>query len=329
LGRIPYLRIAAVKITIVTPEDPNTTLGNSVTARRWAGLLQRLGHETAIVMEWDGEPCDMLIALHAGRSYPSIQWFRNAYADHPLIVALTGTDLYGSLPSSLQARESIAMATRLIVLQEAALDELDGETLSKTRVIYQSAQAPSHREDPAEDSFDVCVLSHLREVKDPLRAALAARQLDRDSRVRILHAGGVLESGWEERARDEERANPRYRWLGDLNHDDAIQLLARCRLFVLSSMMEGGSSAISEAVVCGIPLLCSDIPGNRGMLGSIYPGFYPVQDTSRLAELLRRAEKDSGFISDLRTHIDALAPRYVPALEMDNLRRLLKEVNPG
>jgi putative glycosyltransferase (TIGR04348 family) len=316
-----------VKITIVTPEDPNATLGNSVTARRWAEILQRLGHEISVSMEWDGEACDMLIALHAGRSYPSIQWFRNAYADHPLVVALTGTDLYGSLPSSLQTRESIALATRIIVLQEAALDELDSETLGKTTVIYQSAQAPLKREQAAQDFFDVCVLSHLREVKDPLRAAIAARQLEEDSRVRILHAGRVLESDWEERARAEERINPRYQWLGDLSHNDAIQLLARSRLFVLSSIMEGGSSAIAEAVVCGIPLLCSDIPGNRGMLGSIYPGFYPPKDTSRLAELLRRAEKDYGFIAELRTHIDALAPRYAPAVEMQSWRRLLNEAS--
>lgn len=314
-----------MKITIVTPEDPNASVGNSITARRWAEILQRLGHEAGVSLEWDGEACDMLVALHGGRSYPSIQWFRNAYADHPLVVALTGADLYSSLPSSLQTRESIAMATRIVVLQEAALDELDGETLGKTTVIYQSAQVPLQRKQPAQDFFDVCVLSHLCEVKDPLRPAIAARQLGEDSRVRILHAGRVLESDWEERAREEERINPRYQWLGDLSHDDAIQLLARCRLFVLSSHMEGGSSSIAEAVVCGIPLLCSDIPGNRGMLGSIYPGLYPVNDTSRLVELLRRAETDSGFLAELRNHVDALAPRYTPALEMESWRRLLKE----
>jgi putative glycosyltransferase (TIGR04348 family) len=323
--RISYLRIRAVKITIITPEDPNASIGNSITARRWAEILQDIGHETTVFTEWDGEACDLLIALHARRSYPSIQWFRNTYADHPLVLALTGTDLYGDLPASFDARESVALATRVVILQEAALDELDPDTLGKTRVIYQSAEAPIERKEPSPNYFDVCVLSHLREVKDPLRPAIAARQLAEDSRVRIMHAGSVLESDFEELVHAEERINPRYRWLGELSHQDALQLLARCRLFILSSTMEGGSSAIAEAVVCGIPVLCSDISGNRGMLGSIYPGFYPVKDTERLAELLRRAEQDASFITQLRQHVDGLAPRFSRTAETASWRRLLKE----
>src|SRR5262249_1080816 len=142
----------------------------------------------------------------------------------------------------------------------------------------------------------------------------------------ILHAGRALESDLGEHARAEARINPRYQWFGDLTHDDAIQLLARCRLFVLSSNMEGGSSAIAEAVVCGIPILCSDISGNRGMLGSTYPGFYPVQDTSRLAGLLQLAEMDSEFLSGLRQRLDILAPRFSPAEELARWHRLLDEI---
>src|SRR5262249_12895114 len=143
--------------------------------------------------KWSGEECDMLIALHARRSHPSIQLFRRAHPLRPLIVALTGTDLYRDLRSSADARESLIVATRLVVLQAAALDELDNAMRAKASVIYQSAVAPTDRERPSDDFFEVCVLSHLREVKDPLRAALAARRLPEGSRIRILHAGRVLE----------------------------------------------------------------------------------------------------------------------------------------
>jgi putative glycosyltransferase (TIGR04348 family) len=316
-----------VKTIIVTPERPDATLGNSITAQRWGDILGRLGHEAKIVTEWAGEECGLLIALHARRSHSSIKRFREAHPGRPLIVALTGTDLYGDLPSNAEANESLALATRIVVLQEAALDELDSAAQAKAAVIYQSAVPPQYREPPADDCFEVCVLSHIREVKDPLRAALAARQLPEDSRIRIVHAGLVLESKWEEPVRTEQRLNSRYRWLGDLNHHDAIQLLARCRLFVLSSIMEGGSSAIAEAVMCGIPVLCSDIPGNRGMLGSAYAGFYPLKNTSRLTELLRRAETDSGFFSDLRRSIDALQQRFSSESETASWRGLLTDLS--
>jgi putative glycosyltransferase (TIGR04348 family) len=327
MGRIPYLRSGTVKTIIVTPERPDSTLGNSITALRWAQILDRLGHETAIHTEWSGEDCSLFIALHARRSHTSIQRFRTVHPLRPLIVALTGTDLYRDLRSSVEARESLTLASRLVVLQDAALDELDSETRAKASVIYQSAVAPAHRQVPAEDVFEVCVLSHVRDVKDPLRAAFATRQLPQDSRIRILHAGRVLESNWEERVRGEERVNSRYRWLGNLDHQETLQLLARCRLFVLSSIMEGGSSAIAEAVVCGIPILCSDISGNRGMLGSDYAGFFPPKDTSRLAELLRRAETDSEFLTDLQRSADPLKPRFSPEAETRSWRRLLKDLS--
>jgi putative glycosyltransferase (TIGR04348 family) len=316
-----------VKTIIVTPGRPDATLGNSITAQRWAAILGRLGHEAMIGTEWAGEECSLLIALHARRSHSSIKRFREAHPGRPLIVALTGTDLYGDLPSNAEANESVALAKRIVVLQEAALDELDSAARAKASVIYQSAVPPQYREPPADDCFEVCVLGHIREVKDPLRAALAARQLPEDSRIRIVHAGRVLESKWEEPVRTEQRLNSRYRWLGDLNHHDAIQLLARCRLFVLSSIMEGGSSAIAEAVMCGIPVLCSDIPGNRGMLGSAYAGFYPVKNTPRLTELLRRAETDSGFLNDLRRSIDALQQRFSSESETASWRGLLTDLS--
>ena len=57
---------------------------------------------------WQGEACDALIALHARRSHESI--VRYASTKKPLIVTLTGTDLYRDLPDSAEARESLELA---------------------------------------------------------------------------------------------------------------------------------------------------------------------------------------------------------------------------
>jgi putative glycosyltransferase (TIGR04348 family) len=315
-----------VKIFIATPQPPGSTLGNAITANRWAKILRQLGHEVTLAMQWvrGSEKCDVLIALHARRSYPSIQQFRQADPVRPLIVVLTGTDLYGDLPAGdLDALESLDLATRIIVLQEGACEELPEKVRSRIAVIYQSAVAPSNPRQPQEDCFEVCVLSHLRDVKDPLRAAHAARRLHSESRVRILHAGRALSSDWEAKAREEEEINLRYQWLGDRPHDEAMQLLSGSRLLVLSSLMEGGASVIAEAVVCGVPVLCSKIRGNIGMLGPDYPGYFPPGDHAELRELLRRAETERRFLEALRNGVLALQSRFAPEAERASWSQLL------
>ena len=316
-----------MKIVIVTPEALTSTLGNAVTANRWAEILRKLGHEVVLTRQWFqgvNDDCDVLVGLHARRSYPSIERFRKALPGCPLILALTGTDLYKDLPESNQeAQQSLVQADRIVALQDAAFESLPEAVRPKVSVIYQSAVAPPNPRKPREDCFEVCVLSHLRDVKDPLCAARASRYLGAKSRVRIVHAGRALSSDWEEMAREEEAKNQRYVWLGDQTHDEAMQLLSGSRLLVLSSLMEGGASVIAEAVVCGVPVLCSRIPGNIGMIGPDYPGYFPSRDHLRLREKLRMAEMEPGFVETLRQRIVALQPRFSPEEEHASWSRLL------
>jgi putative glycosyltransferase (TIGR04348 family) len=313
-----------MKIVLVTPAPAAETLGNSVTANRWENILRTLGHEVSTTTSWIDEDCDALIALHARRSHSSVESFRRAHPDRPLIVALTGTDLYSDLPDNSEALHSLSIATRVVVLQIAALEQLDDITRAKTHIIYQSAVPPAHRPKPAKDRFDVCVLSHLREVKDPLRAALASRLLPEASKIRIVHAGRALDQNWMEAARQQERENSRYRWIGEQSHEAGLRLLSRCRLLVLSSTMEGGANAIAEAVVCGIPILCSDIPGNVGMLDRKYPGFFRTGDTQQLSTMLYRAEIDADFLGQLADFIHALQERFAPEREVASWGHLLQ-----
>ena len=308
-----------MKIVIVTPEAPRSTLGNAVTANRWGRILREHHHDVVLAMEWRAgvdDDCDLLIALHARRSFPSIDRYHRLHSNRPLIVGLTGTDLYGDLQEgNPEARQSIELATRIVALQEQALDEFTPDIREKISIIYQSAVPPVNPRQPMEDCFEVCVLSHLRDVKDPLCAARAARQLDEKSRVRVTHAGRALSSDWEALARQEEEKNPRYVWMGDQSHDEAMELLSGSRVLVLSSLMEGGASAIAEAVVCGIPVLCTRIPGNIGMLGAGYPGFFSPREHAELREKLRMAENEPRFLELLRQKIDELRPRFSPDTE--------------
>jgi putative glycosyltransferase (TIGR04348 family) len=315
-----------VKAFIVTPAAPGTSLGNSITAQRWAGILRGLGHHVAVAKEWSGEGCDVLVALHARRSSTSIERFHHANPKRPLIVALTGTDLYANPSDAEPVLRSLSSATRIVALQSLAGAELNDEMRSKLFVIYQSAVAPAQPQLPRDDCVEVAVLSHLRDVKDPLRAAWASRSLPSESRIQIVHAGQALEPKWKQLALDQQQMNPRYRWLGERDHDEALQLLARSRVLVVSSEIEGGANVIAEAVVCGVPILCSNIAGNIGMLGADYPGYFQLRDTAELCALLNRVETDSTFLETLRQSVQRLRNRFAPEEEQRSWAQLLQEV---
>src|SRR5215472_10327570 len=152
-------------ILVISPAPPGTLYGNSVTALRWTRILRELGHRVRIMGDYAGERCDMLVALHAQKSARAALRFRRLHPRKPLVVALTGTDLYRDLPRSEMAQRTLQAATHIVALQPLATRELDPAVRSRVRVIYQSAQPmPSKRAKPGE-TFDVCVVGHLRWVK--------------------------------------------------------------------------------------------------------------------------------------------------------------------
>jgi len=221
-----------MKVGIVTPAPPRSRHGNRVTALRWAGILRRLGHRVTITQSCESEKYDLLVALHARRSHDSIKRWRLEHPNRPLIVALTGTDLYCDLPKSERTRLSLELATRLIVLQPKAFDELPKHLHAKTRVIYQSVKPFPEISNPQSQisNFRICVIGHLREVKDPFRAAMAARLLPESSRIQIIHAGGAMNEKMAERARREMRVNPRYKWIGEQPQWRVRRILMRSQL---------------------------------------------------------------------------------------------------
>ena len=243
----------------------------------------------------------------------------------PAIVALTGTDLYGDLRTSAAAQRSLALATRLILLQPRGITELAGRFRPKARVIYQSV-TPIATPAPRQRVFEICVSGHLRPVKDPFRAAVAARYLSPSSRILVTHIGAALSAAMAKRADDEMRRNSRYRWLGEVPHGKARQILARSCALVLSSKMEGGANVLAEAVTAGVPALASRISGSIGMLGDDYAAYFPVGDTDQLASLMHRCEVDERYYRRLQSQCAERAPLFRPERESEAWRSVLAEV---
>ncbi len=315
----------SLQIQLVTPVRPSRQ-GNWVTATRWARILRKLGHRVEIRQQYAGEDCRLVVALHAHKSFASIERFHRERPDRPLLLSLTGTDLYRDIGRYPNARQSMEWADRLILLQTAGRDELEPALQRKCRVIRQSASRTGARVNKVRRWFDVCVVGHLRRVKDPFRAAEASRLLPASSRIRVLHAGSALSEDMAAQAREEMARNPRYKWLGDRPRWQVRQLMAKSRLMVLSSEMEGGANVVSEAIVAHLPVISTEIAGSIGMLGEDHEGYFRVGDTEGLADLLMKCETDSAFLGRLEERSRELAPLYDPAREVEAWAELLGEL---
>ena len=310
-------------IVIISPYLAKANNGNWFTASRWARFLRKQ-YRVTLALEWDGTRCDAMIALHARRSAVSIKAFATAQAASPLIVVLTGTDLYRDIHSDASAQHSLQLATHLVVLQAEGLKELTVSMRNKASVIYQSAPSlkpVSQKVKAKARYFDVTMIGHLRDEKDPVTFMHAAAQIE-SPRVRLFHIGGALDPLLGAQAEATQNSHANYRWLGQLPHTETRQRLKRSHLMVIASVMEGGAHVIIEAVTSGVPVLASDISGNRGMLGADYAGYFPLGDSAELARLIDKAASDEAFYRLLQSQCIARAPLFAPAQESTALLQL-------
>jgi putative glycosyltransferase (TIGR04348 family) len=288
-----------MKIALITPAAATSRYGNRNTAVRWAELLRELGHQVRVQERWNGRSADLMLALHARRSHDSVVRFAERHPDRPLILALTGTDLYRDIREDVNAQESMELATRMIVLQDMGLHELAPRLRRKTEVIYQSCESIG-KQPPDRSCFEIIISGHLRTEKDPFRGAAALALLPAKSRIRITQIGGARETALAAEARRWTKRESRYCWLGELSRGNALATLARGRVMLISSLMEGGANVVSEALMARVPVIASRIPGNVGMLGKDYRGYYPVGNTRALARLMHRLETDPDLLATLR-----------------------------
>lgn len=316
-----------MRISLITPAKKASRAGNRTTAVRWARILRTLGHQVQIAVDYAGEAADLMIALHAWRSAESIEAFRSKHPQAPLIVALTGTDIYRFQSSHPDVTlRSMDMADALVCLHDLVYQAIPESFAEKLHVIYQSAPPLSRPRQPTSRFFDVCVIGHLREEKDSLRTAYAVRDLPASSRMRVIHLGKAHDNDWAQRAEEEMARNPRYLWRGEVPGWAVRKAFVKAQLMVLSSIMEGGANVISEAVVAGVPVIASDIPGSIGLLGEDYPGYYPVGDTAALSALLRQAEAEPGFLAELTRYCSARASLFSPETESERWQTLLERI---
>ena len=322
------------RIVIVSPALADANNGNWQTAKRWQDLLAP--HEVRIVKDWPdpasrkakARPDDVMLALHARRSAGSIAaWAARPAGSHGLAVVLTGTDLYRDIQADESARHSLALAAQLVVLQERGPDDLPAGLRDKTRVIFQSCAALAPVDKPAASTqLRAVMVGHLREEKSPQTLFEAAQLLTGEPGLFIDHIGEALDAALGAQALATAAACPHYRWLGGQPHAATRRHIQRAHALVHASRMEGGAHVVMEAVLSATPVLASRIPGNVGMLGQDYAGYFEPGNAQALADLLKRCRQDAGWLAHLQAQCALRAPLFAPAAEAAALHQLVQDL---
>lgn len=318
-------------LLVATPALALANNGNWRTAARWTRLLApqwraRVVHAADPSVAAPGPA--LLIALHARRSRPAI--VRWKASGRPLVVALTGTDLYRDLPrGDADALASLADADRLVVLQDDALAHLPPQARAKARVVRQSARALPPWAGKSPHALDALLVAHLREEKDPATLLAAWRLLPADLPATLTVIGAALDPALGAALAALAASDARVRWLGPRPHAWTRAAIRRAHLVVVPSRMEGGANVIVEAITAGTPVLASRISGNVGMLGEAYAGYVPAGDARALAVALAALHEDRARLHALGVQCAARAPLHTPAAERRALRAVVAEALGG
>ena len=308
-------------ITLVTPALADANNGNWQTARRWARLLAE-AYRVDLRAQWrPGDPAGrLLIALHARRSAASVAAWP---ADRPVLLVLTGTDLYRDIGTDAAAQASLARADALVVLNRLGADALPPALRAKAVVVLQSVAAHQGGARPVRH-LQALAVGHLRVEKDPHTLWAAMRLLADRPDVHLDQIGRALDPALGAEAQALAAALPgTYRWLGERPHAEVRRRLARASVLVHPSRMEGGAHVVIEALRSGTPVLASRIDGNLGLLGADWPATFEPGDAAGLAQWLRRLRDDPALCLSLSDLARARAADFAPEREQAALQGLV------
>ena len=92
-----------------------------------------------------------------------------------------------------------------------------------------------------------------------------------------------------------------------------------------TSLLEGGANSVAEAIVLGVPVIASDIDGNRGLLGEDYAGLYPLENDVALSELIQKVIDDEDFQRSLKTQLEERSALFTAENELASWVNILND----
>ena len=313
-----------MKINVCTGYPLDSPRGNTTTAFRIVERLQMAGHQ-ATAMHTDTPPAaDAQISLHALKTAAASAYFANHQSGR-LFIRLTGTDINGGFAKNPDlSQQTINLADKLVVTHPACLPQIPDRWQSKTVVIYPSVTLPELAtiSNPTTPLF-TCI-GHLRPVKAP-HLMYAAIQNILQANLAAASIGNAYDVTDGQQALLNTRQDARYHWHTDCDRATALAWMKASLATINSSVSEGGANTVLEAIQLRVPVLATDIPGNRGFLGDDYAGYFETGQADELADLMRRCLEDPDFVEHLKRQLDGQRPLFSIQRESEQLSKLVSE----
>lgn len=158
-------------------------------------------------------------------------------------------------------------------------------------------------------------------VATTVRAFLKAAAEDESLQLMILADGSESEMLKTLAASAPASIQERILWLGRKPYSELPEYYRAADLYLSSSITDGSSVSLLEAMGCGLPVLVSDIPGNLEWVDDGKNGFvFPVGDSDAMAERML-------FLSKRRTTLAPIAAAARFRIENDadwdrNIRKI-------
>jgi glycosyltransferase involved in cell wall biosynthesis len=148
-----------------------------------------------------------------------------------------------------------------------------------------------------DDTLVIGTIARLDPVKDLGTLIRSVAQVALELDVLLVVVGDGAERGLLERAAADAGAAARVRFLG--HRDDARSWLAGCDVYANSSISEGVSLTILEAMAAGLPVVASAVGGTPEIVDAACGRLVPSRDASSLAAALVELGRTPGLRAEL------------------------------
>ena len=110
---------------------------------------------------------------------------------------------------------------------------------------------------------------------------------------------------------------------------DAVDLMAACDVFAMSSLWEGLPVAVMEALALGLPIVATSVGGlAETFTDGVDALLVPSGDSSALADAIERVATDAALRDRLAAAAAARAPEFDAARAQRRLEQIYRSVAP-
>ncbi|RKD22738.1 hypothetical protein BEP19_10835 [Ammoniphilus oxalaticus] len=258
----------------------NQPRGNSTTSKRIVHFLQNYGIHTSVFPYLEKEPwflpstetIDVIHILHATRF---LSWAQENHfsLERPYIVTMGGTDINVDLQAPLanDVSELLQQAAKITVFTPDAKQKvirLNSDWANKIHVIPQSAWLPWNIGEPEQfEQPNILLPAGLRPIKDVLHTLPALDDLyESYPNLQFKIVGANLHADVYDEVNKASHTRPWFTYAGVVPFEVMTHWYQEANIVVNSSVSEGQSLAVMEALAIGRPVIARKNAANEELI---------------------------------------------------------------